>query len=277
MARVAPTTRSKILYFLCLIIGSLLLYVDINYKSFEGVKNNYKSALITTSYLAKNLTIDPFVYIYELSKMKSTLINENKQLKRELDESYLYNFIISRETKFFSDSSSIDKLLDFYNLDKVFHLSEIKYFDTEKYFCCDQHRLFIQSVIPSEKNFTGSPVINSSGIVGQVIYDNGIKEVMLLSDSTHSLPVFSDDYFCNASGTGSPGLISCIYSSLIWPKPILEGQKFFSSGLGGVYPRNIYIGAAKNVKKIDDVNIKFDINLSTNPLKENNLAIIENQ
>ena len=120
-------------------------------------------------------------------------------------------------------------------------------------------------------------VFNSSGIVGQVIYDTGIKEVMLLSDSTHSLPVFSDDYFCNASGTGSPGVISCIYSSLIWPKPILEGQKFFSSGLGGVYPRNIYIGAAKNVKKIDDVNIKFDISLATNPLKENNLAIIENQ
>ena len=277
MARVAPTTGSKILYLLCLIIGSLLLYVDINYKSFEGVKNNYKSALITTSYLAKSLTIDPFVYIYELSKMKSTLIDENKQLKRQLDESYLSNFIISRETKFFSDSSSIQKLLDFYNLDKVFHLSEIKYFDTEKYFCCDQHRLFIKSVTPSKKNFTGSPVFNSSGIVGQVIYDTGIKEVMLLSDSIHSLPVFSDNYFCNASGTGSPGLISCSYSSLIWPKPIFEGQKFFSSGMGGIYPRNVYIGDAKNIKKIDDVNIKFDIVLATDPLKENNLAIIENQ
>ena len=277
MARVAPTTGSKILYLLCLIIGSLLLYIDINYKSFEGVKNNYKSALITSSYLAKSLTIDPFVYIYELSKLKSTLIDENKKLKRELDESYLSNFIISRETKFFSDSSSIEKLLDFYNLDKVFHLSEIKYFDTEKYFCCDQHRLFIQLVIPSKKNFTGSPVFNSSGIVGQVIYDTGIKEVMLLSDSTHSLPVFSDDYFCNASGTGSPGLISCSYSSLIWPKPIFEGQKFFSSGMGGIYPRNVYVGAAKNIKKIDDVNIKFDIVLATNPLKENNLAILENQ
>lgn len=277
MARVAPTTGSKILYLLCLIIGSLLLYIDINYKSFEGVKNNYKSALITSSYLAKSLTIDPFVYIYELSKLKSTLIDENKKLKRELDESYLSNFIISRETKFFSDSSSIEKLLDFYNLDKVFHLSEIKYFDTEKYFCCDQHRLFIQSLTPSKKNFTGSPVFNSSGIVGQVIYDTGIKEVMLLSDSTHSLPVFSDDYFCNASGTGSPGLISCSYSSLIWPKPIFEGQKFFSSGMGGIYPRNVYVGAAKNIKKIDDVNIKFDIVLATNPLKENNLAILENQ
>ena len=277
MARVAPTTGSKILYLLCLIIGSLLLYVDINYKSFEGVKNNYKSALITTSYLAKTLTIDPFVYMYELSKMKSTLIDENKQLKRELDESYLSNFIISRETKFFSDNSSIEKLLDFYNLDKVFYLSEIKYFDTEKYFCCDQHRLFIKSVSPSKKNLTGSPVINSSGIVGQVIYDIGIKEVMLLSDSTHSLPVFSDDYFCNASGTGSPRLISCSYSSLIWPKLILEGQKFFSSGMGGIYPRNVYVGAAKNIKKIDDVNIKFDIVLATDPLKENNLAIIENQ
>ena len=44
MARVAPTTGSKILYILCLIVGSLLLYIDINYKSFEAVKNNYKSA-----------------------------------------------------------------------------------------------------------------------------------------------------------------------------------------------------------------------------------------
>ena len=121
MARVAPTTGSKILYFLCLIIGSLLLYIDINYKIFEGVKNNYKSVLITSSYLAKSIMIDPFVHIYKLSKTKSSLIDQNKKLKRELDESYLSNFIISRETKFFSDNSSIEKLLDFYNFDKVFY------------------------------------------------------------------------------------------------------------------------------------------------------------
>ena len=81
MSRVAPTSGSKALYFLCITLSAFLLYLDINYKSFERAKNLYKSFTISSSYLVKRITIDPFSYIYKISKEKTKLIEENKKLK----------------------------------------------------------------------------------------------------------------------------------------------------------------------------------------------------
>ena len=41
MSRVAPTSGSKLLYFFFVCISGLLLYIDLNYKSFEGIKNSH--------------------------------------------------------------------------------------------------------------------------------------------------------------------------------------------------------------------------------------------
>jgi len=60
MARAAPTSGSKFLFILCLLLGSLFLYLDINYKSFDSVKNYYQSFKISSSYLLRKVTVDPF-------------------------------------------------------------------------------------------------------------------------------------------------------------------------------------------------------------------------
>ena len=81
MSRVAPTRGSKTLSFLFISLSALLLYLDTTYKSFESIKNIYKSFAISTSYILKKSTIDPISYIYELSLDKSYLLKENKELK----------------------------------------------------------------------------------------------------------------------------------------------------------------------------------------------------
>ena len=95
MARVTPTSGSKALYILCIIVASFSLYLDTNYKSFDVIKNQYNSLLISSSFALKKISIDPISYIYNLLQKNSDLINENKELKKKLDESYLSNFIIS--------------------------------------------------------------------------------------------------------------------------------------------------------------------------------------
>ena len=144
MSRVAPTPRSKVLYFFCIALSSFLLYLDINYKSFESTKNLYKSFTISSSYLLKRLTIDPLNYIFEISKEKSKLIEENKKLKKELDNSFIANFIISRDSKFFADDSAIKRFINLNNINKPFHLAKMNSFDLEKYLCCSEHRMFIK-------------------------------------------------------------------------------------------------------------------------------------
>ena len=276
MARVAPNSGSKAIYLLCILAGAILLYLDIAYKSFDSIKNTYISTTISSTYLLKKITVDPFIYLYDLSSSKSHLVNENKNLQAALDKSYLENFIVSRGDKFFMDDEAITALMSKYEIDEVFHASKIKFFDTTKYFCCDTHIMYIEVISSSGIDFTGSAVINSEGIIGQVISDNGVKEVLLLTDTSHYIPLETEGYFCNAKGSGKPGIISCRYSSLIWTNPVSNGQKLYSSGLGGIYPRGILIGYVQEIINIDETDIKIDISLITDPIKNSMLGIIEN-
>jgi rod shape-determining protein MreC len=136
--------------------------------------------------------------------------------------------------------------------------------------------MYIEVISSSGIDFTGSAVINSEGIIGQVISDNGVKEVLLLTDTSHYIPLETEGYFCNAKGSGKPGIISCRYSSLIWTNPVSNGQKLYSSGLGGIYPRGILIGYVQEITNIDETDIKIDISLITDPIKNSMLGIIEN-
>ena len=276
MARVAPNSGSKAIYLLCILAGAILLYLDIAYKSFDSIKNTYISTTISSTYLLKKITVDPFIYLYDLSSSKSHLVNENKNLQAALDKSYLENFIVSRGDKFFMDDEAITALMSKYEIDEVFHASKIKFFDTTKYFCCDTHIMYIEVISSSGIDFTGSAVINSEGIIGQVISDNGVKEVLLLTDTSHYIPLETEGYFCNAKGSGKPGIISCRYSSLIWTNPVSNGQKLYSSGLGGIYPRGILIGYVQEITNIDETDIKIVISLITDPIKNSMLGIIEN-
>jgi len=275
MSRVAPTSGSKALYFLCITLSAFLLYLDINYKSFERAKNLYKSFTISSSYLVKRITIDPFSYIYKISKEKTKLIEENKKLKQELDNSYITNFILSRDSKFFIDDEAIKKFLDLNKINKPFHLAKINSFDVEKYLCCSQHRMFIQIFNDKDLDFIGSTVINDQGILGQIIYDKSIAEILLLTDVSHVIPIISKNHFCNARGSGKPGVITCNYSKLIWPDPVEIGQEFFSSGMGGIYPSNILIGYVSSITSLDDTNINFDVHLVSDPLKSNFIGVLE--
>ncbi len=276
MSRVAPTRGSKTLSFLFISLSALLLYLDTTYKSFESIKNIYKSFAISTSYILKKSTIDPISYIYELSIDKSYLLKENKELKLALDKSHLSNFIISKDSNFFANDKLIENFLTKNDISNIFYLSKIKSFDTQLYFCCSQHRVFIEIFNKPNMSLVGSAVINSSGILGQIIHDVGVQEVLLLTDKSHVLPVESENHFCNAKGNGDPGIIYCTYSTLLWPEEIKQGQSFFSSGMGGVYPRGLLIGHVGEIIKIDDSVIRFEIELISDPLQDNVLGVLEN-
>ena len=78
--------------------------------------------------------------------------------------------------------------------------------------CCSKHRAFIQTY-NSNNDFIGSPVINEDGIIGQIIYGDSLSEVLLLTDIDHVLPIVSGNHFCNAKGSGKPGIIICKYNN----------------------------------------------------------------
>ena len=274
MSRVAPTSGTKVLYFFLIIISGFLIYIDLNHKSFEGIKNFYQSFIISSSYIFKSATVEPIKLLYQISKDKSELINENKKLKLELDNSHISNFIISRDSKFFADDDSIKRFLDINNINEVFHLAKLEYFDTELYMCCSKHRAFIKTY-KNNKNLIGSPVINDMGIIGHIIYGDSLSEVLLLTDIDHVMPIMSGNHFCNAKGSGKPGKITCSYNNKVWQEKVSIGQEFYSSGMGGIYPKGILIGNVSDIREVEENFIEFDINLVSSPIVKNVVGVLE--
>ena len=109
MARTAPTPGQKLSFIFFVLLSSLILYIDITSNNFQSIKNGFKSFKISSSYIAKEISIEPLKSIFSLSKSKSQLIEENKGLRDALELSYLNNYLISKENIFFKDKEIIKK------------------------------------------------------------------------------------------------------------------------------------------------------------------------
>ena len=276
MARISPTRGQKLLFLIYILTGICILYFDITSNSFQLVKNGFKSFKISSSYFLNQITVEQFKNLKERSKSKKFLLEENENLKNALDLSYLNNYLITKENKFYKDHD----IIKYPSLDKStqspFKIAQLRSFDPNTFNCCDRHRMFIEIISDDKNNFKEFMVFNSSGIIGQIIHSNKYSEVMLLTDISHYIPLKSitNDFFCNARGSGRPEIVICAYNPLVDTKEVEVGQVFYSSGLGGIYPKDIEIGKVNKVTQIDPTTINLEIKLSANPLKSDLFGVI---
>jgi len=275
MARISPTPSQKILYLLCIFIGIGLLYVDYKTDYFKKIKYSYKSLVISTSFILKNYTIEPIKKNINQFKTRKTLINENENLKKALDVSYLNNYLISRENKFYKDKNIIKHPFDENKISK-YSVAKVKDIDPNIFNCCDKHRMYIEIISNNKQIEKESVVFNSSGIIGQVSNDGKYLEVILLTDISHSIPIksISEEFFCNARGSGKANIIICSFNPLIWKEDIKVNNKFYTSGLGGVYPADIKIGDVVNIKDISATRKDIEIKLLADPVESNFFGVL---
>ena len=277
MARNTPTPGQKISYFLVILFGVFLLYLDINTNTFNSVKNVFSSFKISSSYLLKKYSIDQITELSRLFKTKNYLSKENKMLKEKLDESYLDNFVISREKSFFYDHSSLDKIINDNKFIESYYLAKLKSFNPNIFNCCDKHRMYIEIIQNSNKDIKEGAVFNETGIIGQIVNNKSFYEVMLLTDTKSSIPLTNSkkNFYCNAFGSGVSGYLTCSYNQLVWSDDHKLGEKFFSSGLGGIYPKGIEIGNLESKKTLDPSTTLLKIKLISNPLHSNVFGVIK--
>ncbi len=277
MARAAPTPGQKLRFIFFIILSSLILYIDITSNNFQSIKNEFKSFKISSFYIAKEFSIEPLKSIVNLSKSKIKLVEENKDLREALELSYLNNYLISKENIFFKDKEIIKKAHNENNYKYEYDIGYLKSIDPNMYKCCDKHRMFIEIKQNSDNTYVESIVFNTQGLVGQIIGVSKFYEVLLLTDITHSLPIKlnSSEFFCNAKGSGRSEYIICTYNPLVWTKEIKENQIFYTSGLGGVYPKDIEVGYVSSIENIDSTQTNIKIKLLANPLNGNMFGVLK--
>ena len=281
MARIAPTPGQKLSYFIFLCISLLILYLDITSNSLQSIKNSFKSLKISTFYITNKITVEPIRYVINLSKSKNDLIDENINLKDALNISYLNNYLISRENNFFKDEEIIKNAFKKNNYNFSYDIAQLRSLDPNIYKCCDRHRMHIEILNNGQNSYKDNVVFNSSGILGLIVDQNKNQyhEVLLLTDVSHSLPIKSDsnEFFCNAKGSGRLDIIVCSYNPLLWKEEISIKKEFYTSGLGGIYPKNIKVGFLKEVVIEEPTIVRLEIKLTTNPLEDNLLGVIKYQ
>lgn len=276
MARNSPNPGQKILYFLLISISISILYVDIKTETFSDIKNNFNSVKISSKFILKSITVDPVTSLIDLLNFKNDLITENKKLKKELDQSRVENYLILNEKNIFKTKDGLDFFLKNNNLDNNFQIAKLKEINPNVFKCCDRHRMFIEIFSDEKGIFSESFVFNNSGIIGQVIDGEKIHEVILLTDISHSTPVKtkSNNFFCNAQGSGKSDYIKCNYNPLVWDEKMFIGKIFYTSGLGGIYPSGVKIGTLDKINEGDVNKIELEIRLIANPISDDLLGVI---
>ena len=276
MARAAPTPGQKLSFIFFIILGSLILYIDITTNNFQNIKNGFKSFKISSFYFAKEISVEPLKSIFSLSKSKSQLVAENRDLREALELSYLNNYLISKENIFFKDKEIIKKAHKENNYKFEYDIAYLKSIDPNMYKCCDKHRMFIDIEQNSDNFYFESIVFNTEGLVGQIIDESKFYEVLLLTDISHSLPIKlnSSEFFCNAKGSGRSEYIICTYNPLVWTGEIEENQIFYTSGLGGIYPKDIEVGYVSSIEVVDSTQTNIEIKLLANPLNGNMFGVL---
>jgi len=277
MARNTPTPGQKIIYFIFIALGISILYIDINSKIFSNVKNNFQSYKITSSFVIKNISVNSLKEFIEMMSSKQKLLNENTLLRKKLDESYLKNFLITKENSFFTDHTEVVKAIKDDFVIESFHFAKLKQIDPNIFNCCDRHRIYIEILDKNKENFKEAAVFNLNGIIGQVVGNGSQNEVILLTDVKSSIPIKNSrgDFFCNAMGSGRANHISCTYNQLVWIDEHEIGDSYYSSGLGGIYPKNIKLGELSSIEIIDSSNTKLEIKLVSSPLDTNLFGVIK--
>ena len=277
MARISPTRGQKLIFILYILLGVGILYLDITSNSFQSVKNGFKSFKISSSYFLNQITIEQIKNLSKRSKSKKSLIKENEMLKEALDLSHLNNYLISKENNFYKDHEIIKNAAHDKNYQSSYKIAQLRSFDPNIFNCCDRHRMFVEVISDDNEDFNEFMVFNSSGIIGQIIHTNKYSEVLLLTDISHYIPIKSntDDFFCNAQGSGRSETIICTYNPLVEAQEIIAGYQFYTSGLGGIYPKDIEIGQVDKVIKIDSTTVVLEIKLSSNPISSDLLGVIK--
>ena len=276
MARSTPTYTPVRNYAISFFLSSLMLFSDIHYGAFVPLRG-YVNASTLYAQMISNGIFENIVKTFSSFQRNKNILHENKELKEKILEIRTKDFIHRKdnEEKVQIINFHKDLINSLKNENVAIH--KIASIDLRNYLCCSTHRLFLRNAenISVDKN---SPVFAGESFIGQIkdSYLNFI-EVILLSDTTHVLPIKSNFLYCDARGKGKPMLISCKLNKNNKNFKNQIGDAVYTSGLGGVFLKDIEIGFISAITSFSINEVEVLITLKANPLEETFYGIMSEE
>jgi rod shape-determining protein MreC len=222
-----PTLLTRLI--LALICASTLMFLDHRLNTMQPVRSFLSTLVAPVQYLAvlPEQVLDRLVY---LSTTRTTLREENKALKQELQE---LQMAVQRLNFLENENDRLRQLLDSDIRQASRRMAaEVVAVATDPF----SHQVVINKG-SANGVYEGQPVLDNRGILGQVMsVGRGTARVLLISDQSHALSLRAErnDIRVLARGTGDLQRLELMY--IPHSSELEVGDKLMSSGLGGVYP-----------------------------------------
>ena len=273
MARQTPTYTPIRNYLIAFLLSFSIFYIDISNQTFAPLRGIVNASRLYVQFISRSV-VENISFTLSSFKQNKYLLQENKQLRDQILQIRTKDFIGKKDIE---EKIQIigfrDTLSNTFKSNGI-NIYKIASIDLTNYFCCSSHKVFLHNPnrINVEANFS---VFAGNSFVGQTkkTYMNFI-EVILLSDREHVLPIKSDFFYCDARGQGKPMLIACKlnYQNDNFKNRI--GDNVYTSGLGGIFLKDVEIGFISKIIPISSNEIEVVITLKANPLEENFYGII---
>jgi rod shape-determining protein MreC len=227
-----------------LLLGGLafiLILLDYRYSLLNPVRYTF-STLSTPFYWLADSPARLFNWGSEHTVSRSTLIEENSALRAEL------LILRGRIEKLAVTSAENARLRELLNstalLDDSVVVAELINVSPNP-----ASHLVVLNKGEVDKVYPGQPVIDSEGLMGQVIEVSRYNSrVMLLTDSTHALPVQVNRNGVRAIAEGTGLLDELVLRHVAATTDIQPGDLLVSSGLGKRFPVGYPVGIVESVE-----------------------------
>ena len=273
MARSTPSYTPVRNYALGFFLSAFLLFSDISYGTFAPLRGFVHASNLYAQMVASSMFENISNSLSSFQQNKN-LAQENKELREQIRKIRTQDFIQRKDAEESLQIIDLQETLIDSLKTKNINIFKIASIDLKNYFCCSTHRIFLQNSNQAQVA-ENTPVFAGGSFIGQTknTYLN-FTEVILFSDIKHLLPIKSNYFYCNARGKGKPMLISCKLNKNIDDFQNKIGDSIFTSGLGGIFLKDIEIGMISAINSISINEIEVVITLKTDPLEENFFGMI---
>ena len=226
-----------------LVISLAFMFVDYHYRYLDSVRSGFSLFVSPLQYVV-DYPVRLIGAVRSLISTKKTLINENMQLRYQqtmLEAQLQKLLVISNENSQLKELLSVSSSAPMRAM-----AAEILAVDTTS-----SRQLVVLNKGKRDGVFSGQPVLDAKGVMGQII-DVGLmtSTVLLISDAKSAVPVRNDRTGERAIliGTNSMSQLSLI--NLPRTSSIAKGDLLVTSGLGRRYPEGYPVGRVEEVKNI---------------------------
>lgn len=263
----AKSRRSSVGFVFALVFSMACMVADYRYQYLDSVRSGFSLLVSPLQYIV-DYPVRMMGWMYSLVGSKKLLINENMQLRYQqimLEAQLQKLLVISRENLQLKELLSASAASEMRAM-----AAQILAVDTTS-----SRQLVVLNKGKRDGVFSGQPVLDAKGVMGQII-DVGLmtSTVLLVSDSKSAVPVRNDRTGERAILVGTNSMSELSLINLPRTSSIAKGDLLVTSGLGRRYPEGYPVGRVEEIKNIpgDDF-----IKVSVSPialLNRNRLVLI---